>query len=373
MTNDKKSQMWFTDFVIGTLLFSFMLVIYYLYVTNIQDNDVTALDGLLSDADTISSSTLLQGYPPNWDNTTVQSIGVTKSDQRIDSDKLMRFQDMPYNTTRKLFGTVHDYLIFFTENNGTLINVDGVCAIGTPAVNVTYDISSAYYYDNSGDSFLKSFMADTLRADMYSAESGYPDFDSMVNNIDKYGFVAIEHPLLPTSIFNNNKVAIESFVSNNSLIMLSGEITAGQGKEMLGVKFYKKSGQSVSDRNSTVVTEDDFLSFDVGENIVFKQAYYIENQSDAKNFTEIVRFNQDNAIAVARWDYGNGSAFYFSDFDTDYFSGDFVDKVTESITKWGKFRCDINMSNIEYKNFAKIERSVIYGSKPVKMVFYFWD
>jgi len=107
---------------------------------------------------------------------------------------------------------------------------------------------------------------------------------------------------------------------------------------------------------------------------MFRQAYYVENQSDANNFTEIVKFNNDNKAAIARWTYGSGKVFYFSDFDASYFNGNFVEEVTEAIKKWGNFRCSpINMSNIQYKNLVKIDRFLIYNSKPVKMVLYLWQ
>lgn len=371
---NKKTQMWFTDFVIGTLIFTLMLIGYYTYTTNISKQDSLTANDLIADAESVSTTILLAGYPDNWDNTTVRSIGITNDNQRINKTKIINFAELSYNKTKKLLGTIYDYLIFFTNENNTIINVEGICGIGKPEINVTYNIKSAYYYDNSADSFLKNFMVNTLNADVYSAEPGYNDFNTLVSKISDYGFVVIEHPLLPTSTFDNNKEKIENFTANKGLLMLSGEITSGQGKEMVGVKFYKKAGQSISDRNSTVFVEDDFLSFTVGENIVFRQAYYVENQSDAKNYSEIVKFNQDNKTAVARWSYGNGSVFYFSDFDTSYFSGNFVDKITEAIKKWGNFKCNpINVGNIQYKNFVKIERFVIYNSKPIKMIIYLWQ
>ena len=366
--------MWFMDFVIGTLIFSFMLIAYYTYTANISKQDSLTARDLLLDAESVSSSLLLGGFPDNWNNNTVQSIGVTNSNQRVNNTKFLNFEGLPYNKTKKLFGTVYDYFIFFTDENANITPVEGVCGVGHLGVNSTYNIKSAYYYDNSGDSFLKEFMIDKLDADVYSEESGYEDFDALVGNINNYGFVVIEHPLLPTSVFNDNKGEIENFAANGGLLMLSGEIASAQGKEMVGVEFYKKSGQSISDKNSTVIAEDEFLSFNIGENIIFSQAYYVENQAGAENFTEIVEFNEDGKAAVARWSYGNGSVFYFSDMDADYFAGDFIDEVTNAMVTWGDFRCNpATLGSIQYKNLVKIERVVIYDSKPVKMVIYLWQ
>ncbi|MAH33150.1 hypothetical protein CL615_02045 [archaeon] len=372
--NKLKAQIWFTDFVIGTLIFSFMLIAYYTYTTNISKQNSFIMDDLISDGKSISSSVLLSGFPDNWNNATVQSIGITNNNQKINNTKIVDFNRISYDTTKKLFGTAHDYLIFFTDENGTVLNVEGVCGIGKPEINLTFNTRSAYYNSDDTDSFLKDFMIETLVADIYNEDDPINDFDAFIVNINDYGFVAIEHPDLSTAIFDNNKKAIEDYTSNRGFLMMSGQITSGQEKEMAGVKYYKKSGQSISNRNSTIVSEDEFLSFTVGKNIIFSQAYYVENQSESQNFTEIVKFNDDNKIAVSRWSYGNGSVFYFSDFDVSFFSGNFVEEITEAIKKWGNFKCNpIDLGNTQYKNFIKLERFLIYNSKPIKMVFYLWS
>lgn len=370
----KRGQIWFTDFVIAILIFSFMLVAFYTYTANISKQDSLMANDLILDAESISSSILLPGFPDPWDTSTVQGIGITNNNQKINSTKFLNFEKIPYNKTKRLFGTVYDYILFFTDSNGTLMSVEGICGIGSPKINITYNIRSAYYYDNNDDSLLKDFMMNTLDADIYSAQPGYGSFDDLMGKINNYSFVVIEHPLLSTAVFNNNKGKIESFVANKGLLMLSGEIVSAQGKDMLGVAFYKKSGQSISDRNSTVSAEDEFLAFTVGDNIVFSQAYYVKNQSGANNFTEIVKFNSDSNPAISRWTYGGGKAFYFSDFDVSYFIGNFIDEVTEAIKKWGNFKCNpINMNNTSYKNLVKIDRLLVYDSKPVKMVLYAWQ
>ena len=155
--------------------------------------------------------------------------------------------------------------------------------------------------------------------------------------------------------------------------MLSGEIVSGQGKKMLNVKFYKKSGQSISDRNSTVVYEDPYLNFEIGENIIFAQAYYV-TADGASNFISIAKFNSDGNDAVAKWDYGSGKIFYFSDFDVHYFSGNFVSEVEDAATRLGNFQCNpISLGNIKYGNFLKVERYLVYNGKIIKMVIYLWN
>src|SRR3989344_8728978 len=85
---NKNAQMWFMDFTIGIIIFSLVLITYYTYTTNISKQDTIALNDLVSDSKSVSSSLMLAGFPENWDNETVQRIGLTNNDQQADETKL---------------------------------------------------------------------------------------------------------------------------------------------------------------------------------------------------------------------------------------------------------------------------------------------
>lgn len=370
----KKSQMWFTDFAIGIFIFSLVLISYYSYSKNILSNDQARVDDLYLDSQSISSSVLQGGYPDGWNNETVERIGITNNDYSISNSKIVNFKKLNYNMTKKIFGTVYDYVIFFQNGSNTTLNIEGICTIGYPDINSTYEIKAAYYFKDNDDAFLKDFMSNDLQADIYSSQSGYEDFDDLANKIDTYDLVVIEHPLFPTSDFNQYEDDIEDFVSDGKILILSGEIVSAQGREMANVKFYKKSGQSISDRNSTVVYEDPYLAIGQNQNIVFAQAYYVEKQSQANSFTVIAEFNSDGKDAIARWNYGSGKVFYFSDFDVSFFNGDFTEEVTRAMISLGNFKCmPITMGNVEYDNFLRLERYLSYNGKLIKMVLYLWE
>ena len=372
--------MWFTDFVIGALIFSFMLIGYYTYTTNISKQNSLALNDLILDAESISSSLLLEGFPDNWDNATVQGIGITNNNQRINRTKFLNFERLSYNKTKKLFGTIYDYLIFFTDDNDTIINVNGICGIGHPSVNVTYKIRSAYYYSDEDDKFLKDFMENQLNADIYEKGESGIDLPDLINNIKSYGLVVMEHPNLEGVDYNNYRDDLEDCASTGGFLMLSGQVIKPNDKLMLGTIFHKESGAAADNQNATVLVEDEFLTFEANQNITFVQAYYVINDSiPSENFTRIARFvdpsisDPDDNNAIARWSYGNGSVFFFSDFDATYFKSDFVDIVITSITDWTRVKCSINLNNTRYKNLVKLDRLLIYNSKPVKMVLYLWQ
>jgi len=181
--------------------------------------------------------------------------------------------------------------------------------------------------------------------------------------------------LLSGGDYNNYKDKIENFTSTGGIFMISGEMTTSQGENLVGVDFFKKSGQSESDRNSTVNNTDKYLALTVGENIVFRQAYYVENTSNALDFKQIATFNLDQRNALSKWKFGNGTVYFFSDFDVSYFNGDFVNVVKEAAKALIEGTCyPINISTVvSPKKLVKTERYLTYNSKVVKMVTYLWE
>ena len=364
----RKAQAWYMDFAIGLLLFFFTIVIYMSYTDNLQNQDKGELDDMLTDARAISSSLILSGYPTDWNNKTVIRIGIA-DDQRINATKLKLFKSLNYTMTKKIFPTPYDYFVFFMNDKGQVLNIYGICGVGNFLVNITYDIKSAYYYQDPADSILKDFMNQTFKADIY-----FNDISNFASNLSKYGFIVMEHPLLSGSQFASYRGRLENFSSNGGIFMISGELAAPQASTMVGVDFRKKSGQSSTQRRAIVNNTDPYLALTVGQSMVFDQYYYVINNSDATQFNIIATFNQSDDNAIAKWKYGNGSVYFFSDFNVTFFSGDFI-KIIEDLAKsFIEGTCTpINVTNLKQKRLVKIERYVNYNSKIVKMVVYLWQ
>ncbi len=372
---NSKAQVFFMDFAIALLLFTFTLLVYFSYTANFQNRENLYIDAMLSDAKAVSSSLLLSGYPAGWDNTTVVRIGIA-DEQKINLTKIKAFKKMDYAATKKKFGTVYDYFVFFTDGQGNALNLNGICGAGYPLANISYNIKSAYYYQDPSDSFLKDFMNQSFNADIYFDDNpgNANDIDSLISNISKYGFIVFEHPLLTTSNYNSAKPKIENLTSNGGIFMISGELTTAQGKNLAGANFYKKAGQSISDRNSTVNSTDAYLSFVPGDSIVFAQAYYIQNDSGSLSFRQIATFNQDGSNALSRWNYGNGSVYFFSDFDVSYFNGNFTTLVEDAAQGIVGGTCTpISLAGISPKRLVKTERYLNYDSKVARMNVYLWE
>lgn len=372
-----RAQAWYIDFAIGALLFIFTIVVYLGYTNNFQSQGNGAVDVLLKDAKAISSSLVLSGYPDNWDNTNVIRIGIADN-HKINGIKINNFKNLNYSLTKKDFATYYDYFVYFADSNNQVLNVQGVCGVGHPLINLSYNTKSAYYYqDDVTDFKLRDFMSQTFKADIYFKDQSNDIYSlyGLMSNISKYSFVVMEHPSLSASDYDIYKDQLNNYVSSGGLFMLSGELTSAQGQDLIGGTFYKKSGQSASDRNSTVNNTGSYLPLSLGDSIVFAQAYYVQNSSSTANFIPVAIFNQDGNYALGRWQYGSGTAYFFSDFDVAYLNGNFiniVESAAESII--GGTCTPLNITaSINPKDIVKTERYLSYNSKVVKMITYVWQ
>lgn len=356
------------DFAVGLLLFTFTLVVYFSYTNNFQSQDKGSLDLMLKDAKSISSSLALEGYPDDWSNLTAIRIGIA-DDQKVNATKVKRLKQLNYATGKKKFATSYDYFVYFVNSNGDVLNINGVCGSGYPLINLTYNIKSAYYYQDPDDSFMLNFMSNTFKADIYE-----DDIDGLVASLSEYNFLVMEHPLLSGGEFSTNKAKLENYSSNGGLLMISGELAAPATNTMAGADFNKKSGQSQSQRTAIVNNTDEALSLNVGDSMAFAQYYYIQNNSEAANVVRIATFNQTDDNAIAKWKYGNGTVYFFSDFDVSNFNGDFMDIVQNGAGSMTEGTCtSVNMTGISAKDIVKTERYLTYNSKIVKMIVYVWQ
>ena len=392
---NSKAQAWYMDFTIAGLLFVFTLVVYFSYINNAQSDESTILDTLLTEAQSISSSLVLSGYPSNWDNDTVVRIGVA-DEQYLNTSRLRNFKNLNYTKTKRIFGTPFEYFTYFTNSKGEVLNINGVCGIGYPLANFSYNAKSAYFYQDSSDSFLKDFMQQYFKADIYFSDnpSDDNDIDSLVANLSKYNLVILEQPALQPSRLSEHYREFNNYTARGGNIMFSGELTtSSSSKDLNGIIFDKKTGASEpsNDRKRAIVNNTDTnLKLNINDTIQFAQYYFVNNDTSpaietdqnsnnynpvpATNFYLIANFNQSDDKAIARWNYGNGTAYFFGDFDVAEFSGNFLDVAEDAAKVLAGGTCSpINLTGIKIKNLAKTERYLIYKPDIVKMVVYSWQ
>jgi glutaredoxin-related protein len=384
----KYSQVWTTDFAIGLVIFSLVLISYYTFTTNISKQDTANIEDLIFDSKSIASSLMSMGNPIGWKSNNVTSIGITDGKGNINKSNFLEFTKLGYNSTKRIFGTNKEYFLFFTNSSGDLQNVEGFCGTGNPLVNSSFNLSAAYMYEKPGEEeFLKAFMENTFDADIYCSKEQScqgTSLDEFISNINNYQFIVVEHPSFSSSDFNDFEDAVDPWLNNGGILFLGGQIGSSQQSNGFGVQFKKISGQSESDRLSTTVNEDEFVEFSLGDNIVFRQAYHVVDNGPSNDLKDIVRFNgswiefddikSNGDIGLARWDYGSGKILFFSDFDADYLSGDITEILQNSAKTWADAECDsLDISKISTDNLIKVERIVLYRGELLNMILYLWD
>jgi len=358
---NKNAQMWFMDFVIGIIIFSLVLITYYTYTTNISKQDAVVLNDIISDSKSISSSLMLAGFPENWDNETVQRIGLTGNNQNVNETKLRYLSDISYKEAKKLLGTVYDFFMFLEDGNDNLINIGSECGYGSGNASANRTFKNAAYFNQAENDMedemdaLEQKLGITIYRDWSSASN-------MLNNISAYDIVLMENPRFSSS----QAAQLNNYVSSKGFIFISqGMLTANSG-QILGVSYDK--GQPNCNDNATVIYDDLFLTLKKGDKIAPEDCPYI-----AGEVTEIAEF-PDGKTSIAKWDYGNGSIYYFSDFDVDFvgnLQGSIKDAFEASILVCGK-ASGISFKGT-YSNLVKTERPLLFESKPAKMVLYMWQ
>ena len=374
---NSKSQAFLADFAISVLIFVIFFIFYFNYTKGVAEEKSGSVDDLVADAKTISSSLTSAGYPTNWNADNAVRIGLTDDGTAINNNKFDEFVKIKYNTSRKQLSTTNDYFLFFVNESEDVQNVEGICGFGNLQVKASFKLRSAYYYKD--ETKLKQFMIDKFKADIFCNDNGVcpdADIDNLFDNItkNKYDFVVIESPELPNSYIGDYKTKLEPWVQNGGIFMLSAKPVASQNKVLLGVEFNKKTGNSVSDRVSTVIRDDPFIAFHVGDKITFSQAYYIIDKSNAPNFFDIALFDADSNIALARWNYGSGKALFFSDFDSQLLNGNFQQQLEETTKKWVHPEClPIDLTDLRKDRMIRSDRMVIYNNYVMKMVLLVWN
>ena len=120
--SSRKAQVWYTDFIIGVLIFSIVVISYFYYVEHTEYSDDNLMVSLIAEAKTVSNSLATRGYPPDWTAANVTTVGITDGSPRIDLAKLSAFNSWNYEERRGYMHTTKDYYFYIEYINGTRFN-----------------------------------------------------------------------------------------------------------------------------------------------------------------------------------------------------------------------------------------------------------
>ncbi|MBI4151052.1 hypothetical protein HY492_02920 [Candidatus Woesearchaeota archaeon] len=126
-----RGQVWYTDFIIGTIILLTMVVIFFISMHNLEETRETHAGTLIREGSIISDSLMTSGLPKGWTNDTVVQLGVVDN-QRVNLTQLDAYQQVPYATQRRLLRTVADFVFFFEQRDGCLISRNNTRLYGSP-------------------------------------------------------------------------------------------------------------------------------------------------------------------------------------------------------------------------------------------------
>lgn len=126
-TFSRKAQIWYFDLTIALGIFLVVFVFAINFINSSYFNDAQISNKVIDEAKRVSNNLLHTGIPEDWTSEGVISIGLTSND-RIDLTKLSEFKNLTeedYAFAQTLFGISSDFLIFFEDNDGVLLNLSG--------------------------------------------------------------------------------------------------------------------------------------------------------------------------------------------------------------------------------------------------------
>ncbi len=150
----RKAQSWYIDFIFGVVVFSLCIILFYKFVPNLSQQELSSLNEVYQDCKLLSESVSSSGYPENWTNDSVQRIGITDRGIIINGSKVAKFDEMTkedYSRVKNIFSLKADFVLFFTNSSDEPVSINGVYYIGYPDVSLSADNRinmSAIDYDN---------------------------------------------------------------------------------------------------------------------------------------------------------------------------------------------------------------------------------
>lgn len=379
---NKKAQAWYLDFIIAVIIFSIAILIYFVYLPNLYNQELNDLDNIYLDGQFIVSSLMTSGLPENWTTSDVIKIGIVDNSSELNEDLVSEFSSLvisDYDRARNLLGIRSDFVVFFLNNKGNMINIDGVYKIGKSTVQ--YDTNSdelkiGYYYNlNLVDSLNNYLYSNNLDIDMDSTNSS----GLSLSSLDDYDLVILDSAELSISS-PDQRSEIETYVFNGGTVFMSYKVLGGYSN-LFGVLH---SIESSGNDTARITGFDPYLNFNLGDSITCNDSHTVENtyvgSPNASNFQVIAQYYNSNEAAIARWDYGTGTVYYFCEFQSllneasSY--NDFTEVVSDSVEYFiedNNINSSISLDLVSYNNLIKMRRIVNYNEKPIAAEVYLWE
>ena len=118
------------DFFIGLFIFIVMIVFYLNYSPNLATEENVQRSKLITEGTKVSGTLLTSGFPQNWNETTVQVIGLTENDYRLNETKFLQACNLSTEFLKQSLGVDDEFYVELQNSSGTL-NISSKCGFGS--------------------------------------------------------------------------------------------------------------------------------------------------------------------------------------------------------------------------------------------------
>lgn len=137
----KKSQIWYMDFIISIIVVLVMLSAFFYSIANYQDKED---EDLLSDANHISEMLMGKGEPEDWNVSTVKRLGLTDGNWHFNTQKIDHLYSLSDIKLRQLFDT-KSFVFLELYNQTNILEYQGKNYTGKQSVNYHKILSVSRY------------------------------------------------------------------------------------------------------------------------------------------------------------------------------------------------------------------------------------
>lgn len=150
---NKKTQIWYFDFIMGVTIFTLILIVAFRFVTSDLYIPGKETNAVLTEARRVSETILTSGIPVNWSEDTVLIPGIIDEGNVLNITKLEKLINMTNkssNKVKQLFGIKSDFLVYFEDmDNNILWSFDNFYM---SEESLTDDLVSHYAFSDNTDS-----------------------------------------------------------------------------------------------------------------------------------------------------------------------------------------------------------------------------
>ncbi|MBN2566631.1 hypothetical protein JXB02_00925 [Candidatus Woesearchaeota archaeon] len=355
----RRGQVWYGDYIIATVMFVLMVLIYYEFSSNLSQEEETTTTDILMQSKIVSNDLMSEGMPTGWNATDVQRFGLSTAN-RIDAKKMRRYADIPYEKTLYRFKTNYNHYMFLQDRDGNVRLIGGVCGAGHPAVNSTMSSYGpvAYYSRNGGDEHL---VAAGLGLPLIRFNDS--NITRFLENVGDYPLAVVEDPQFNASVIG----ALADYLRKGGNLVVTRRVLDNASGAFLDWRYVRND--SCGNENATVLAEDPFVDLSVGSSVRFTGCPHIEG---GDGLIAGFLYNESHA-AIASWRYGNGWVYYFSDFSLQGQNGSLPSLGEELVMGLSDGRCtQPDYASLDPDNLISSTRFITHRADILKMVVYLW-